>query len=61
MAKTTTKDIVDFIEGLTHKQFETVLQFFDTMPKLSYNIKFNCMKCDKENNISMEALSDFFL
>ena len=28
-----TKDIVDFIEGLTHKQFETVLQFFDTQCK----------------------------
>ena len=57
----TTEELATFIEGLTHKQFELILHFFDTMPKLSCDIKFKCSNCEHDNKIKLEGLGDFFL
>ena len=57
----TSKELVDFIEGLTHDQFEKILEFFDTMPKLTHTIKFKCASCGLENTTTLEGLNDFFL
>ena len=55
------KELVDFIEGLTHDQFEKILEFFDTMPKLTHTVKFKCASCGHENSTILEGLNDFFL
>jgi len=57
----TPKDLVEFIENLTHSQFESVLGFFNTMPKISHSVKFNCVKCEKETSLELEGIGDFFL
>ena len=54
-------ELVEFLEGLTHSQFEKILEFFDTMPKLQHIAEFNCKKCDLKNRIVLEGIRDFFL
>tara|TARA_Y100001980_G_C14553126_1_gene338082 strand:- start:3389 stop:4108 length:720 start_codon:yes stop_codon:yes gene_type:complete len=56
----TKKEMVDFLEQLSSKQFKDVEQFFDTMPKLSHKIKVTNPKTKVENEIVLEGLSSFF-
>jgi len=56
----TKKEMVDFLEQLSSKQFKDVEQFFDTMPKLSHKIKVTNPKTKIENEIVLEGLSSFF-
>ena len=55
------KELVEFIENLTHHQFELILEFFADMPRLSHTVKYNCSQCGKENEVTLEGLGDFFL
>ena len=54
-------EIVKFIENLTHHQFESILDFFSTMPRLTHNVHYRCGKCKHENTLALEGLGDFFL
>jgi len=55
------QEVVDFIEDLSHSNFEKLIEFFDTMPKLSYDIEYTCDKCNEKNVRVLEGLGDFFL
>tara|TARA_R110002050_G_scaffold125570_1_gene245320 strand:- start:39 stop:254 length:216 start_codon:yes stop_codon:yes gene_type:complete len=56
----TKKELNDFMEQLTTKQFKDVQSFFDTMPKLKHTIKVTNPKTKKENEIILTGLNDFF-
>ena len=56
----TEKELNDFVESMDSKQFGKIKNFFETMPKLQHNIKFNCVSCEKENSIMLEGLDAFF-
>ena len=56
----TKKEMVDFLEQLSSKQFKDIEQFFDTMPKLSHKIKVTNPNTKVENEILLEGLSSFF-
>ena len=56
----TKKEMVDFLEQLSSKQFKDIEQFFDTMPKLSHKIKLTNPKTKVENEVILEGLSSFF-
>jgi hypothetical protein len=56
----TKKELTDFIEQLTTKQFKEVQDFFDTMPKLKHTIKIKNPKTKKESEIVLSGLNDFF-
>ncbi len=58
---TSIEEIVNFIEHLTHKQFEKILQFYETMPEFKHEVKYKCSKCEKENSVVLEGIGDFFL
>jgi hypothetical protein len=55
------EELLQFIEDLQHKQFENILEFFETMPKLEHTIKYTCKECGDENTVVLEGLTDFFL
>ena len=57
----TTDELVKFIDDLTHLQFDSLLEFFETMPKLSHVVKFSCDKCGCKNEFVLEGIRDFFL
>ena len=56
----TQKEVTDFIEQLTTKQFQNVQNFFDTMPKLKHTVKIMNPKTKKESEIVLSGLNDFF-
>lgn len=60
-SKTTSKkDIEEFLDGLTTKQFESIQTFFSTMPKLSHTFKVINPKTGVESEYTIEGLTNFF-
>jgi hypothetical protein len=56
----TTKEVGEWLEKLTQAQFSKIQQFFDTTPKLAYDIPFHCQKCGYSEDIHLEGLAAFF-
>jgi hypothetical protein len=54
------QDSVTFIESLNSSQFNKVMEFISTMPKLKHSFKYKCKDCKQEDEITLEGLSDFF-
>ena len=54
------KELVEFVEQLSSKQFKQVEKFFQTMPKLSHEIKIKNPKTEVESTVVLEGLTDFF-
>lgn len=57
----TQEEVLSFIENLTSEQFKKLQNFFNTMPKLTKEIKWTCGGCNKEQIRKIEGLSNFFL
>ena len=53
-------EVREFIDNLTSDQFQKVQSFFDTMPKLSHTLKYDCPVCGKHNEVKLEGLDSFF-
>jgi len=56
----TKKELSEFIEQLSSKQFKQIEKFFDTMPKLSHKIKIRNPKTEVESEVVLEGLASFF-
>lgn len=57
---TSKKEFVEFIEGLTNKQFEDVQKFFETSPVLKHEVKIKNPNTGVENNFVIQGLANFF-
>jgi hypothetical protein len=56
----TKKELVEFVESLSSKQFKQIEQFFETMPKLKHVLKVTNPNTGVDNEIVMEGLNSFF-
>ena len=56
----TEKEADEFFESLTSDQFQKIRDFFESMPKLSHEVKFKCTGCEKENVRTLEGMASFF-
>lgn len=56
----TKKELLEFIEQLSSKQFKEIETFFDTMPKLSHTISVKNPKTGVESEVVLEGLTSFF-
>lgn len=56
----TKKELGEFVEQLSPKQFKQVEKFFETMPKLSHKLKIKNPNTGVESEVIMEGLSSFF-
>jgi hypothetical protein len=56
----TKKELTEFLEQMNSIQFKEIEKFFDTMPKLSHEVKFVNPKTGNENTVVLEGLSSFF-
>ena len=54
------KELSEFIEQLSSKQFKEVEMFFQTMPKLSHKLKIKNPNTDVESEVVLEGLTSFF-
>jgi len=50
----------DFVNSMTQDQFGKIKNFFDSMPKLTYNGIVTCPRCKKEHDVVLEGILDFF-
>jgi len=53
------KEITEFIDSLTGKQFEKITDFFQTMPKLRHVIPVKNPKTEVESEVVVEGLASF--
>lgn len=56
----TQKELSEFVEQLSSKQFKQIESFFSTMPKLSHTLKIKNPNTDVESEVLLEGLSSFF-
>ena len=54
-------ELVEFIDGLTQEHLEKIKDFFDTLPKIKKDIKFECNKCGHHEDITIEGIQNFFV
>jgi hypothetical protein len=54
------KEINDFLEQMNSSQFKKIEKFFETMPKLSHEIKIKNPNTGVESTVVLEGLSSFF-
>jgi hypothetical protein len=54
------KEITDFLESMNSSQFKEIEKFFETMPKLSHEIKVKNPNTEVESTVVLEGLSSFF-
>jgi hypothetical protein len=60
-AKDQTKtELLEFINNLTTDQFQKIQKFFETMPKLTYDIDYGCPVCSKKHKVRLEGMDSFF-
>lgn len=50
----------EFIENLTQEQFKKIKDFFEASPTVSYKGNVKCPKCEKEHDVLLEGILDFF-
>ena len=55
------KELDEFIDSMSTQHFESLTQFFDTMPKLQHVIKTKNPKTKKKVEILIEGIQSFFV
>jgi hypothetical protein len=54
------EEFVQFLESLTQEQFDRIIEFFEKLPKINYDLEHECQKCGFKHTLHMEGLTDFF-
>ena len=55
----TQKDLTTFMEQMTTQQLQSVMEFFDTMPKLRHTINVTNPNTKKKGEVVVEGLQNF--
>ena len=62
----TEDDLQEFIDSLNDKQFEKLVNFFESMPKLKHEVDFKCTNkknkkvCGYQEKVVLEGIQSFF-
>ena len=56
----TVEELNQFLENLDTAQFNLVKNFFETMPRLTQIVEYNCPKCGEHNVRNLRGISSFF-
>lgn len=51
---------IKFLDNLNSEQFKGIMDFVQSLPKLTENIEFDCSSCNHHNEYKLEGLDDFF-
>jgi len=54
------EELLQFLNNLSTDQFMKIQKFFDTMPKISQTVEYNCPLCGRAHTKVIEGLANFF-
>lgn len=54
------EELAEFMNSLYKDDLMKIVEFFDTMPKLVHNVKYNCPVCGLEHDKEIKGLTNFF-
>jgi hypothetical protein len=57
----TEDEMIEWLERLNKKQFDSVVKFFENIPKLSYKVEWTCPECKQKDSFVLEGMADFFI
>ena len=57
----TDEDLDTFLDSLTSEHFKQLQGFFETMPKLTHDVKFKNPKTKKQTKMTLEGMQSFFV
>lgn len=66
VGQTYTKDLYSpeeldqWFDGLNQKQYDKLLEFFNNLPTLKYDVPFHCKHCGYKTDIHLEGIESFF-
>jgi hypothetical protein len=55
------EELTEFLESMNRGQFLKLQDFFETIPKITKEIDFNCNKCGYEEKMVLEGIQSFFV
>jgi hypothetical protein len=58
--ETSHKELIEFVETLSQKQFAKIEEFFSDLPKLQKKVEMKCSRCGFEHKLDVEGLESFF-
>jgi hypothetical protein len=53
------KELIEFLESLSGPQFQKIMLFFETLPKVRHEVHFRCPKCKHEADVVIEGTKSF--
>ena len=56
----TDKELDDFMDSFNSEQFERLMEFFNSMPKVRHEIEVKNSKTKKKSKVLLEGLDSFF-
>ena len=56
----TKKELNEFLESLSSGQFNSIREFFESMPRLSHDVDWVCPKCEKSKTLTLMGIDAFF-
>lgn len=59
-SESTDKELIAFIDSLSHKHLEKIQAYIQDVSKLQHTVKFKCKECGHKNEITIEGIDSFF-
>ena len=59
-SESTEKELIEFVDSLSHSHLEKIQEYIQNIPKLQYIAKFKCAECGHDNEILLEGIESFF-
>lgn len=55
-----TKEVDEFVDSLTSKQFSKIREYLEEMPSAQINLDFECVECGEKNEHVVKGTANFF-
>jgi hypothetical protein len=53
------EELIQFLDSLTQTQFGLIKDFFEKIPRLKYDIDYECKKCETKHHRTLEGIVNF--
>lgn len=60
-AEQSKEDLKEFLEHLTQVQLDKIDKFFESLPRLVYDVDASCPHCSRPTKVHLEGLQNFFV